>query len=213
MQRMDAGRGIQGRSIEELIAEAARFHGHVCPGTVLGVRMVLAGCREVGVCEPAAAGKSLIVIVEIDRCATDAIQALAGVSLGKRTLKHADFGKTAATFVNVASGTGVRVAARDDARGLALRRIPDIADARRAQMVAYRDMPEADLLTVERVVVEPGWLARRRVRVPCAACGEHVNYEREVRVGGRALCRGCAGGRYYRRYEPRHIEAVGIPAS
>ena len=63
-----------------------------------------------------AAGKRLVVLVEIDRCATDAIQALTGVSLGKRTLKHVDYGKMAATFVDTASGRAVRVAAREDAR-------------------------------------------------------------------------------------------------
>ena len=45
--------------------------------------------------------------------------------------------------------------------------------------------------------MDPAWLARRRVRVRCQACGEGVNYQREVRVGGRTLCRGCAGDRYY----------------
>jgi len=58
-----------------------------------------------------------VVFVEIDRCATDAIQALTGVSLGKRTLKHLDYGKMAATFVNLARGTAVRVVARDAAPG------------------------------------------------------------------------------------------------
>jgi formylmethanofuran dehydrogenase subunit E len=60
---------------------------------VLGVRMTLAGCRALGFEHPRQAGKRLVVFVEIDRCATDAIQALTGVSLGKRTLKHVDHGK------------------------------------------------------------------------------------------------------------------------
>lgn len=79
---------IYERAFDELLAEAVSFHGHACPGQVLGVRMTQAGCREVGVPHPRAAGKSFLVIVEIDRCATDAIEALTGVSLGKRTLKH-----------------------------------------------------------------------------------------------------------------------------
>jgi formylmethanofuran dehydrogenase subunit E len=196
--------GIHERPFDDLVAEAAGFHGHVCPGTVLGVRMVLAGLREVEIREPRAAGKSLVVIVEIDRCATDAIEALAGVSLGKRTLKHADFGKMAATFVNVATGTSVRVAARESARALALQQAPAAGDPRGAQMIAYRGMAEADLLSIEPVVVDERLLGRRRTRVACATCGEGVNYQREVEIAGRPLCRGCAGERYYRRYEPRH---------
>jgi formylmethanofuran dehydrogenase subunit E len=47
------------------------------------------------------------------------------------------------------------------------------------------------------VIVDPGWLRRRRIRVVCTQCGEGVNYEREVRLAGRVLCRGCAGESYY----------------
>ena len=67
-------------------------------------------------------------------------------------------------------------------------------------------MAEEHLLTVERVIVPPAWIERRRVRVPCKACGEGVNDEREVRVGGHVLCRACGGGRYYL------IRATGVPA-
>src|SRR3989304_10086580 len=100
------------RAFDELLAEAIAFHGHLCPGQVLGVRMTMAVCRALGVEEPKSMRKCLVVFVEIDRCATDAIQALTGCSLGKRTLKHLDYGKMAATFVNVSSGDAVRVAAR-----------------------------------------------------------------------------------------------------
>jgi formylmethanofuran dehydrogenase subunit E len=81
---------------------------------------------------------------------------------------------------------------------------PGEADPRRVQMAAYRVMEEADLLSVEPVAIAPGWLDRRRVRVACAACGEGVNYQREVVVEGSPLCRACAGEGYYRRYEARH---------
>ena len=186
------------RRLDELLAEAVRFHGHQCPGQVLGVRMAVAGCREVGIGRPLEAGKRLIVLVEIDRCATDAIQALTGVSLGRRTLKHLDYGKMAATFVDATAGRAVRVAARDDARQAAVLACPDAPDARHAELEAYRLMPETRLLDIAPVSVLPGWLDRPRVRVRCRACGESVNYGREVVRGGRPLCRPCAGERYYR---------------
>jgi formylmethanofuran dehydrogenase subunit E len=188
---------IHERPFDSLLDEAVAFHGHLCPGQVLGVRMTVAGCRALGVGYPRDAGKRLVVLVEIDRCATDAIQALTGVSLGKRTLKHVDHGKMAATFADTANGEAVRVVARDDARALAAALTPGERDARRAQTAAYRTLPDDRLLRLERVIVDPGWLDRRRVRVACARCGEGVNYEREVRVGGRALCRACAGESYY----------------
>jgi formylmethanofuran dehydrogenase subunit E len=139
-----------------------------------------------------------VVFVEIDRCATDAIQAITGVSLGKRTLKHMDYGKTAATFVNVTRGIAVRVVARDDARALVAGWAPGEPDPRRAQIVAYRVMPEPELLRLDPVTVSPGWLDRQRVRVCCEGCGESVNYGREIIVDARVLCRPCAGEGYYR---------------
>ena len=183
---------ILARPFDELLGEAVAFHGHLCPGQVLGVRMTLAGCRALGLTDPRAAGKALVVITEIDRCATDAIQALTGVSLGKRTLKHVDFGKAAATFVDTVRGVAVRVAARDAARELARHAAPAEPDSRGAQTAAYRTLPDDALLRVERVVVDPARLDRRRVRVACDGCGEGVNYGREVMAGGRRLCRACA---------------------
>jgi formylmethanofuran dehydrogenase subunit E len=99
--------------------------------------MALVGCREIGLERPRAAGKGLVVFVEIDRCAPDAIQVLTGVSLGKRTLRHLDYGKMAATFVDGAGGRAVRVVARADARHRAAEWAPAELDPRQAQMVAY----------------------------------------------------------------------------
>ncbi|MBI2529085.1 MAG: formylmethanofuran dehydrogenase [Candidatus Rokubacteria bacterium] len=199
-------------AFDDLLAEAGRLHGQLCPGQVLGVRMALAGCREVGVERPRSAGKSLVVLVEIDRCATDAIQALTGVTLGKRTLKHLDYGKTAATFVNMATGTAVRVAARESARAKAAEWAPSEPDARKAQILAYRHMPERELLALERVTVKPGWLDRRRVRVYCDCCGEGINYEREVHTGDRTLCRPCSGESYLVAPCERATSALEAPS-
>ena len=75
------------KPFSELLEESAAFHGHLCPGQVLGVRMAMAGCWLAGIDDPRAS-KNLIVYVEIDRCATDAIQSVTGCKLGKRTLKY-----------------------------------------------------------------------------------------------------------------------------
>jgi formylmethanofuran dehydrogenase subunit E len=194
---------LAARAFDDLLGEAGAFHGSLCPGVVLGIRMALAGCRAVGIERPRSAGKGLVVFVEIDRCATDAIEVLTGVSVGRRTLKPLDYGKMAATFVNVATGAAIRVVARDEARDLASEWAPGAAGARAAQTAAYQVMPEATLLRLESVVVDPDRLARRRVRVACAACGEAVNYRREVSVGGRPMCRPCAGEGYYSAWPAR----------
>src|ERR1700675_2332320 len=106
------------RNFDELLEESASIHGHLCAGQVLGVRMAMVGCCEAGGAEPRGS-KKLVVCVDIDRCAADAIQAVTGCSLGKRSLKFLDYGKMAATFVNQETQKAVRVLARDDARARA----------------------------------------------------------------------------------------------
>ena len=83
--------------LDTLLRKAAIVHGHLCPGQVLGVRMALAGCRALGIDEPRTS-KRLLVYLEIDRCVADAIGSVTGCRLGKRTMKHIDYGKLAATF-------------------------------------------------------------------------------------------------------------------
>ena len=97
---------------EKLLKESIKIHGHLCPGQVLGVRMSMLGLREIGIEDPKGKDKkNIIVFVEIDRCATDAIQSVTGCSLGKRSLKFLDYGKMAATFLNLKTGNAVRILA------------------------------------------------------------------------------------------------------
>src|SRR3990167_8841589 len=95
---------------EILLQESVQTHGHLCPGQVLGVRMSLLGLREIGICDPKGKDrKSIIVFVEMDRCATDAVQSITGCSLGRRTMKFVDYGKMATTFLNLKTGNAIRV--------------------------------------------------------------------------------------------------------
>ena len=91
-------------SLENLIHEAEMAHGHLCAGQILGVRLALLGLAKLGIDDPRGKDrKRLVTFVEIDRCATDAIGVVTGCRLGKRALKFRDWGKMAATFVDLAS--------------------------------------------------------------------------------------------------------------
>ena len=91
-------------SLDQLLTECEALHGHMCAGQLLGARMAMLGCRLVGVDDPRGVDrKKLIVWVEIDRCMADAVSAVTGVRLGKRSLKYVDYGKVAATFLNTTS--------------------------------------------------------------------------------------------------------------
>lgn len=185
-------------AFEDLLKESASIHGHLCAGQVLGVRMAMVGCREVGIEEPKGS-KKLLVYVEIDRCATDAIRAVTGCSLGKRTLKFLDYGKMAATFVNLATQRAVRVLAKDEARSVVASYVDDSSNQHEAEKKAYALMPEESLFSIQPMKIQipaedmPGV---RGGRIFCEQCGEGINFKRELRTGGKILCIPCARGSY-----------------
>lgn len=190
------------QSLDELLEEANAAHGHLCAGQVLGVRMALYGLRELGINDPRGRDrKRLVTYVEIDRCATDAIGVVTGCRLGKRALKFRDWGKMAATFVDLESGRAVRVAAKESSKDLARQRHPELSTKNEQQMLAYRELSDDELFTRQWVVVEvgpeemPGFKGERIV---CELCGEGISYHREIVRDGKTLCHACAGERYYR---------------
>jgi formylmethanofuran dehydrogenase subunit E len=190
---------------EALLEESVKLHGHLCPGQVLGVRMSMLGLREAGLGDPKGGDrKDIIVFVEMDRCATDAVRSVTGCSLGKRTMKFMDYGKMAATFLNLRTGRAVRVLAREDSRERARLYCPGEDDKHKAQLEAYRVMTEGELFDTMavRVSLRPEDMPGRPLRrVECEQCGEYVQDMREVRKGDATLCRPCADGVYYRKVE------------
>ena len=204
------------QSFEKLLEESGNLHGHLCPGQIIGVRMAMLGCREVDVPDPKNT-KKLIVYVEIDRCATDAIQSVTGCKLGKRTLKYVDYGKMAATFLNTETGRAVRILARDDSREKAWDYAPEGTDKKEAQFHAYKMMPEDELFDIAPVqlsVGEEDQPGHPVSRVMCQNCGEGVNDRREVHQGGQVLCRACAQGAYYQvESSEETATAAGVTAN
>jgi formylmethanofuran dehydrogenase subunit E len=188
------------KSLEQYLALAAEAHGHMCPGQVLGVRMAMLGLKAIGIDDPLKHRKRILAFVEIDRCATDAVSLVTGCRLGERSLKFVDFGKVAATFVNLDTQKAVRVVARDDSRLKAKTMFAELNAPYRQQLAAYKVIDDNDLFMIQRVRVKlapedlPGG---SRLRVVCEQCGEGVNHGRERTVNGRTLCRSCAGESYY----------------
>jgi formylmethanofuran dehydrogenase subunit E len=189
------------KSLDEYLRDAEIAHGHLCAGQVLGVRLAMLGLRKLDIDDPHGKDrKRLVTFVEIDRCATDAVAVVTGCRLGKRALKFRDWGKVAATFVDVNTGKAVRIAAKESSKQLARQMHPEIVDKNQQQMLAYREMSNDDLFTMQWVKVDlppeefPGY---KGVRVACEVCGEGINFRREIRREGKTFCRGCAGENYY----------------
>ncbi|HEY1502296.1 MAG TPA: FmdE family protein [Acidobacteriaceae bacterium] len=202
-------------SLDDLLQQAEIAHGHLCAGQVLGVRMAILGCRRLGITEPRGTDrKRLVTYVEIDRCATDAIGVVTGCRLGKRALKFRDWGKMAATFVDLATGRALRIVAVESSKQRARELYPQIADKNQQQMKAYREMDDAELFGEEWVEVDlgpkemPGY---KSARIACAQCGEGINYDRFVEREEETLCFACAypEQRYYR---PASTQAAKQPA-
>jgi formylmethanofuran dehydrogenase subunit E len=183
-------------SLDDLLVKAEAAHGHLCAGQILGVRMALLGLQRLGIKDPHGADrKRLVTYVEIDRCATDAIGLVTGCRLGKRALKFRDWGKMAATFVDLNSGLGIRIVALEDSRELAGQLYPNVEPKSRQQMLAYRELSDAQLFREQwvRVNVDPAELpGTKGERVICSGCGEGVNFGRFVESDGPPLCLSCA---------------------
>jgi formylmethanofuran dehydrogenase subunit E len=197
--------GFSMKSLDEYLRQAEQAHGHLCAGQVLGVRMAMLGLEKLGIDDPDGKDrKRLVTFVEIDRCATDAVAVVTGCRLGKRALKFRDFGKMAATFVDLNLGRAVRIVAKESSKALARQMHPEL-DKDEQQMLAYREMADDDLLTAQWVKVElppeefPGYKGERIV---CAACGEGISFGREIRSNGKVQCRSCAGEKYYEVLNP-----------
>jgi formylmethanofuran dehydrogenase subunit E len=189
------------KNLDELLRDAEVAHGHLCAGQVLGVRLAMLGLELLGIDDPYGKDrKRLVTFVEIDRCATDAVAVVTGCRLGKRALKFRDWGKVAATFVDLESGRAVRICARESSKALARQMHPEIQSKNQQQMLAYREMRTDDLFTVQwvKVTVPPEDLpGYQGPRIVCEECGEGINFQREVRQDGKTLCRACTGERYY----------------
>jgi len=188
-------------TFEVLLERSTKVHGHICAGQVIGVRMAMIGLKEIGIQDPRGMDrKKLYILVEIDRCATDALQSVTGCSLGKRSMRWIDYGVMAATFVNLDTGKAVRIVAREESRELSKKYCPEIVDKYKQQLEAYRVMLQDELFTVTKVKVKipkedmPG---KPLKRIQCEECGDWVQDCRDVKKEGRLLCRGCANGKYY----------------
>jgi formylmethanofuran dehydrogenase subunit E len=204
--------------LDDLLHDAEAAHGHLCAGQVLGVRMAMLALQRLGIPDPRSRldangnlnpdRKRLVTFVEIDRCATDAIGVVTACRVGKRALKLRDFGKMAATFVDLYAPLeadeykGLRIVALESSKARARELYPGL-DRNAQQMRAYRELPDADLFSETWVRVPlpasefPGY---KGDRVACALCGEGVNFDRFVEREGQRLCLACAApdALYYR---------------
>ena len=95
--------------LQTLLEISASRHSHLCPRQVLGVRMGMFAGEILGLDLPQLK-KRLLTILETDGCFADGVEVATGCTLGHRTLRVEDYGKTAAVFVDTKTGRAARLA-------------------------------------------------------------------------------------------------------
>lgn len=183
------------RSLDEDLQAAVAYHGHLCTGMVLGVRMARLGMQVLGIDDPLSFRDS-IVYVEMDRCATDAVSVTTGCTLGRRRLKVVDYGKMAATFVNLATNEAIRVAPR----------IVAYPQPGEDPVLFFQSFKDEDLFLWQKVLINipPEDLPGKPLHnVVCEKCGEVVLDHREVTVDSKVFCKACVNKPYYQEISER----------
>lgn len=182
------------RTFKEDVSKAVEFHGHLCSGQCIGVKMAHMGMRLLGL-DNETDGKKIMVFVECNRCPADAILISTGCRIGKRTYYFHDLGRVAASFLNLETGKAVRIFRREH-------RYPEDGVTGDAMVDFYDTLPEEEILEAQEITIDlgAGDLPGPPVEVVvCESCGEEVMDLRHVVRGGKCLCRACANGTYYRK--------------
>ncbi|MEZ4675413.1 MAG: FmdE family protein [Caldilineaceae bacterium] len=163
-------------NLEAILAITSARHRHLCPRQILGARIGLAGGEALALSLPRQ-DKRLLVILETDGCFADGVDVATGCTVGHRTLRVEDYGKIAATFIDVKSEQAYRIAPQLDVRERAYAYAPGESRHYFAQLQAYQVMPAHELLTVQQVDLTTSVAAivsRPIVRASCERCGEEI---------------------------------------
>ncbi len=189
------------KPFNELLELSAAVHGHLCAGQVIGVRTAMLGCRLIGLDEPTRDDqiKKLIVYIEMDRCAADAVSYVTGVKLGRRSLKFMDYGIMAATFINLETNKAFRVLSTEESRDIVSVYAPEVI-GNVQQLEAYKRMPDSALFKVQNVHVKldeydmPG---PTRKKIACSRCGQIVRDNKEIVEKSEIICAPCSKNSYF----------------
>ena len=191
-------------SFEEDLERAVAFHGHLCAGQVIGVRMARLALRFFGIADPARY-RDLVAFVECDRCLADAVITVCRCNLGRRRLKWYDYGVMSATFYDMASKRAVRISQPQG------NKCPLGVDP----IAFFADKTDDELFNVDEVelpeLTELDLPGGKTKGLTCEKCGELIHDHREVVVDGHVLCRKCAGLPVYYR-EVRRLSAEEVAA-
>lgn len=186
--------------------KCVEFHGHVCPGLVMGYKATKAAMEWIR--ERRAEDEEIVAIVENDACFADAVQVLSGCTFGKGNFIFCDYGKMAVTLLSRKTGRGVRASLKGSV-------VPSSSEHRELfqkiqegkatpeEHARFRKLhEERSRLLMEKAPEELFLLQEVSVSIPpkariepsevCEVCGEPTMRTKMVIQGSKRLCKPCA---------------------
>lgn len=166
--------------IDKAILDAATdFHGHICPGLLIGVRTALVAMDRLGIRH--SRDEEIVAVSENRACGVDALQVLLGTTAGKGNLFFKDYGKQAVTVGSRAGGRAVRISFKRGPKEL----------SRAEKMERLMTEADEDLFEVSEMQLEFPEKAKVFKSVLCDECGEGTMEIALRLLQGRKLCPPC----------------------
>ena len=168
------------------LQEVINFHGHLCPGIIIGYRAAKEAQRLLEA--DRAEDEELVALVENDACGVDAIQVLLGCTFGKGNFLFRDYGKHVYTIARRSDGKAVRLSARPK------RRTGDEPESKEERSRLMLTKPLDEIFEVREIECELPEPASIHESIECAACGEPTMATRVRELGTLKMCIPCSEG-------------------
>ncbi len=200
---------------KKLIEEAKKFHGHICPFLILGLRASEIAMKKLGLKKPSVAEtvqEDIIAIVEVNNCFADGVQVATGCTFGNNSLVYVDLGKNALVLLKRGVKKGIRVYI--DAEELKAKHFPREVLELFEKVVVVREGTEEEINRLHKLWEEIGYrmaeipekefkiqeveVLEELERAPifesirCSKCGELAMASRILYVNDKPLCLMCA---------------------
>ncbi|NPE30063.1 formylmethanofuran dehydrogenase [Methanococcoides sp. SA1] len=189
------------------LEDAIEFHGHLCPGLVIGYRVGTYAAEQF---KDRSEDEELVVVIENKSCAVDAIQVINGCTFGKGNLVFKDLGKHVYTFFKRGNRNALRISVNPRKRSndekynelfskvrngtATAEELEEFRKIHAENAYAVLDIPDEELFTVTNVETEPPEKAMVYRSIACAECGEEA-METRLRVKeGKIVCLPCFEG-------------------
>jgi len=181
-----------GKDIPSDLTACIDFHGHLCPGIIIGYLAAKMGMKKMK-WKPAE-DEELVCVTMNDTCAVDAIQYMTRCTLGKGNLIFQDYGKMVFIFLKrkkSSTGEGVRIYFQVPSRWKKVRRSKHTTKEKVA--LDLLKIPEERLFKIQKLKNYP--IPEHAKIFPsnkCAICGELTMEPRLRFRDGKLLCLECA---------------------